>query len=262
MTNTTTTATATVNVALKADWFKADRKLAENVSDFMMRTLWFAEVRIERENIINKLEKEISGLKSLKGSIIWDNAKTPAIILQKEEELAQTEIDLDEWIKKAGVRWKASDFGGLTDFQKAYKKAWGAGTDLSKPVIDFFKLYKIDLTDTEDLTILVDAIRGDGMATMKTTVKSEGTIWTDARRDASKVMIRKLAEILIEKGTVKPAKVAPELKEKYTTTKKNKKNKKNKTEQKQTVNLKAEVVVPAHIEAQADEVANAPAYME
>lgn len=246
----------------RIDWFKADRKLANNVTDFMMRTVWYAEVKDEKERILAKESQSIENYASLRDSIIWDEAHENELARLKVAKMEHEE-QLDEWIKKAPIRWKASDFDGLSEFNKEYKTEFarnGEEGDFSKAIVKLFKKYNIDLTGTEELEILANSIKGLDPASMKTIVNSDGCVWTDGRKNPARIIVRRLAEILIVVGTVKPAKIAPELKERYAKKpagKKAKKAKKNKT-----VASKTEVVVPAHIEAQADEVANAPANME
>lgn len=254
----------------KIDWFQADRKLAENVTDFMMRTVWYAEVKDEKERILTKESQSIENYASLRDSIIWDEAHENELMRLKVARMEHEE-QLDEWIKKAPIRWKLSDFDGLSEFNKDYKVEFtknGENGDFSIAIVKLFKKYGVDITGTEELEILANSVKGLDPASMKTTVTSDGNVWTDGRRNPAKIIVRRLAEILIVVGTVKPAKIAPELKERYakkTSSKKNSKKAKKaekKQAEKKTVNLKAEVVVPAHVEAQADEVANAPAYME
>lgn len=253
----------------KIDWFQADRKLAENVTDFMMRTVWYAEVKDEKERILAKENQSIENYASLRDSIIWDEAHENELMRLKVARMEHEE-QLDEWIKKAPIRWKLSDFDGLSEFNKDYKNEFaknGEEGDFSRAVVKLLRKYGVDVTGTEELEILANSVKGLDPASMKTTVNSDGNVWTDGRRNPAKIIVRRLAEILIVVGTVKPAKIAPELKERYAKkptgkkTKKAKKAEKKQTEKK-TFNLHADVVVPAHIEAQADEVANAPANME
>lgn len=248
----------------KIDWFQADRKLAENVTDFMMRTVWYAEVKDEKERILAKEDQFIENCASLKDSIVWDE--------KHEQDLAQLKLarvehekQLDEWIKNAPIRWKASDFDGLTEFNKDYKAEFaknGEDGDFSRLIVKLFKKYNIDLTGTEELEILANSIKGLDPASMKTTVNSDGCVWTDGRKNPARIIVRRLAEILIVVGTVKPAKIAPELKERYANKTGKKKSKKAKKAEKKVLNLHADVVVPERIERQADEVANAPANMD
>lgn len=254
----------------KVDWFTADRKLAENVTDFMMRTVWWAEVKDEKERILAKEDRFIANYDSLKDSIIWDEKHEEELMRLKLARM-EHEKQLDEWMKKAPIRWKMSDFAGLKEFNEDYKNEFaknGEDGDFTKAIVNLLRKYNIDITGTEELEILANSIKGLDPASMKTTVTSDGNVWTDGRKNPAKIIVRRLAEILIVIGTVKPAKISPELKERYakkTSGKKNSKKAKKaekKQAEKKTVNLKAEVVVPAHIEAQADEVANAPANME
>ena len=252
----------------RIDWFQADRKLAENVTDFMMRTVWYAEVKDEKERILAKEDQFIENCASLKDSIVWDE--------KHEQDLAQLKItrveherQLDEWIKKAPIRWKASDFDGLSEFNREYKTEFarnGEEGDFSKAIVKLLKKYGVDITGTEELEILANSIKGLDPASMKTTVNSDGNVWTDGRKNPAKIIVRRLAEILIVVGTVKPAKIAPELKERYAKKPTGKKSKKAKKAEKKTVPTpaqpKSETPVPAHIEAQAEAVANAPANME
>lgn len=248
----------------RIDWFKADRKLAENVTDFMMRTVWYAEVKDEKERILAKEDKFIENYDSLKDSIIWDEAHENELMRLKVARM-EHEKQLDEWIKKAPIRWKLSDFDGLSEFNKDYKIEFaqnGEEGDFSRAIVKLFKKYGVDITGTEELEILANSVKGLDPASMKTTVTSDGNVWTDGRRNPAKIIVRRLAEILIAVGTVKPAKIAPELKERYANKTGKKSKKAKKAEKKQAVAPKTEVVVPAHIEAQAEAVADAPANME
>lgn len=252
----------------RIDWFKADRKLAENVTDFMMRTVWYAEVKDEKERILAKEDRFIENYDSLKDSIIWDEAHENELMRLKVARM-EHEKQLDEWIKKAPIRWKLSDFNGLSEFNKDYKNEFvknGEDGDFTKAVVNLFKKYNIDITGTEELEILANSVKGLDPASMKTTVDSDGNVWTDGRRNPAKIIVRRLAEILIVVGTVKPAKIAPELKERYAKQTGKKKSKKAKKAEKKTVptpaQSKSETSVPAHIEAQAEAVADAPANME
>lgn len=252
----------------RIDWFKADRRLAESITDFMMRTVWYAEVKDEKERILAKESQSIENYASLRDSIIWDEAHENELMRLKVARM-EHEAQLDEWIKKAPIRWKLSDFDGLSEFNKDYKVEFarnGEEGDFSKAIVKLLKKYGVDITGTEELEILANSIKGLDPASMKTTVNSDGNVWTDGRKNPAKIIVRRLAEILIVVGTVKPAKIAPELKERYAKKPTGKKSKRAKKAEKKTVptpaQSKSETPVPTHIEAQAEAVANAPANME
>lgn len=237
MAKTTTSATinsviASARIARTNYCTKDAQPFRELVEDYMMRTFWYAKVKIEREQKLETINGRIEGLSNLRGSVHWTDANASQL-LSLMDERAEQESKLDEWIKKE-VRWSVGKDSVLAKTYDIYKKHMQNGDtpdySIRQAVNYLYEQYGL-VCGTEDMLYLMENLKGREPETRgKKIYKSGQTVWSKERtkNNFCKLLMSTLAEILMSRNAVRPAKVAPELEAIYNEARKNsKKSKKN-----------------------------------
>lgn len=214
------------------------KALRELVTDYMYRTFWYAEVKLEREQALKTINKTIDSYENLRESVDWTPAHANRLLKLYDERTA-LEHQLDEWIVNAGAKWvlvtKTEDGKetALGTFGKVYQQTFKATGDVdyavTKAVNAFYAAFNLEcgMQDMEYLQYALGGLRAQHNA--KAIAKSGQTVWTKARakRDVCETLLCTLAEIMIEANAIRPIKIAPELTEKWASKKQKKQAQKN-----------------------------------
>ena len=238
MTNNTTIAiaTATVNASTRiarTNYCTKDaRPFRELVEDYMFRTFWYQEVKIERESMLSEVNSQIDGLSNLRGSAYWTDANASQL-LELMESKSTLESKLDEWISK-GVKWSVGKDTVLDKTYKVYKTHMDKGDtpdySVRMAVNYLYEQYGLVCGSQDMLYILENCGGRSAQKNAKKVYKSGQSVWTKCRTksDFCAVLVSVLAEILIACNAVRPVRIAPELEVKYNEVRKtSKKSKKN-----------------------------------
>lgn len=196
------------------------------VTDYMFKTFWYAEVKLEREQALKTVNNTINSYENLRESVDWTPAHANRLLKLYDERTA-LEHQLDEWIVNAGAKWVlvTKDENGteteLGAFARIYQKTFKATGDVdyavNKAVTAFYDAFGLECgaQDMEYLQYALGGLRAQHNA--KAIAKSGQTVWTKARakRDICETLLCTLAEIMIDANAIRPIKIAPELTEKW-----------------------------------------------
>lgn len=203
------------------------------VTDYMFKTFWYAEVKMERENALKSINEAINSYENLRQSAHWTSQHAD-YLLDLYDQRTALENQLDEWIVNAGAKWvlvtkdeKGNDTA-LGTFGKVYQQTFKVTGDVdyavTKAVNAFYGAFDLEcgVQDMEYLQYVLGGLRAQHSA--KAIAKSGQTVWTKARakRDICETLLCALAEIMIEANAVRPIKIAPELAEKWASKKQKK----------------------------------------
>lgn len=214
------------------------KALRELVTDYMFKTFWYAEVKLERETALNTINGYIDSLENYRHSVSWKPEDADRLLHLYDERTA-LEHQLDEWIVNAGAKWvlvtKNEDGTdtALGTFGKVYQQTFKATGDadyaVNKAVTAFYAAFNLECgaQDMEYLQYALGGLRAQHNA--KAIAKSGQTVWTKARakRDICETLLCTLAEIMIDANAIRPIKIAPELTEKWASKKQKKQAQKN-----------------------------------
>ena len=220
MTNTTiTSATVNARIARTNYCTKDARPFRELVEDYMFRTFWYQEVKMERESMLSEVNAQIDGLSNLRGSALWTDANASQLLSLMDTKTAM-ESKLDEWIAR-GVKWSVEKDSVLDKTYNVYQKHMQNGETIAYSVrmaVNFlYEQYGLVCGSQDMLYILENCGGRDPQNNAKKIHKSEQTVWSKERSKTNfcKVLISTLAEILIACNAVRPVRIAPELEAKY-----------------------------------------------
>lgn len=203
------------------------------VTDYMFKTFWYAEVKLERETALHDLNEAINSYENLRHSAHWTPEHADYLLGLYDQRTA-LESQLDEWIVNAGAKWvlvTKNENGtdtALGTFGKVYQQTFKATGDadyaVTKAVNAFYGAFDLEcgVQDMEYLQYVLGGLRAQHNA--KVIAKSGQTVWTKARakRDICETLLCALAEIMIEANAIRPIKIAPELTEKWASKKQKK----------------------------------------
>lgn len=208
------------------------------VTDYMFKTFWYAEVKVERETALKDINDAINSYEALRQSAHWTDAHA-SYLLDLYDQRAALEHQLDEWIVNAGAKWtlvtKTEDgretalgtFGRI--YQQTFKVTGDVDYAVTKAVNAFYAAFNLEcgMQDMEYLQYALGGLRAQHSA--KAIAKSGQTVWTKARakRDVCETLLCTLAEIMIDANAIRPIKIAPELTEKWASKKQKKQAQKN-----------------------------------
>lgn len=221
MSKTTTNTTVTNNNA-KVDFFQSARTLSTRTSEFFRCIIKKAELNTIYGSNIDANEKSIVAIDDMleKGTnldvTVEDLNRMRANYVTINESL---KVEWDKLLKEqASFEYNEHD----KRFRKAIKNAKSL-EDVKTVVENFYKAYKLDVTNTTFETAVLESI-GKKIDT-KTIVKSNGTkVLKYDVTNALKNLYGVGFEWMVEAGTIKPADIPSVLIDKYT--KKSKKNNK------------------------------------
>lgn len=190
------------------------------VTDYMFKTFWYAEVKVERENALKNINEAINSYENLRGSAHWTPAHADYLLGLYDERKA-LESQLDEWIENAGAKWVLEKDSKLDQFGKLYAKTFKATGDVNYAVATalttFYNAYGLEVggEDMEYLQYVLGGLRAQHSA--KAIAKSGQTVWTKARakKDICETLLCALAEMMIDANCIRPVRIAPELEAKW-----------------------------------------------
>lgn len=204
----------------KIDMFKADRAMADRVSEYMNKKVWGITLRKRLQSDILKHENSIQGLENCRGSIVGTNVDDA--IAELRAQIADKKQKVQKQIaEEARFEWDANDKA----FYKAYKNATTDAmvyTALEK----WFEAYHLDVAQTDFEFAIIKAIGGERNATATQIIRSGATQFVVGKRTQNEVMrifYGKLSEKMLEVGTLKPSAIPEDIREAYAPKKRAKK---------------------------------------
>lgn len=183
----------------KVNLFAAEKSFAGNVAEFMVKTLWRSEYKLELQEAIEKELASIQGLENCRGSVIMTDEQIDAAIAEKVA-LIESYKDAYEEVVSEWTRFKAAP-----SVRAAYK-AYKAGNAPDGFVEMFKTLGGLEVSvDTDIVLDLCDAVAGDSARTNVKQVVQTGK-WAVTLRSESeftKIVYRRLADWMLLKGTLR-----------------------------------------------------------
>ena len=220
MPKTTTTTTATTNK--NVDFFQSARTLSTRTSEFFRCIIKKAELNTIYSSKIDANEKSIAAIDDM-----LEKGTNLDVTVEDLNRMRTNYVTINEGLK---VEWdkllKEQASFEYNEHDKKFRKAMKDAKcleDVKTAVENFYKAYKLDVTNTTFETAVLESI-GKKIDT-KTVVKSNGTkaLKYDVT-NALKNLYGVGFEWMVEAGTIKPADIPSVLTDKYT--KKSKKNNK------------------------------------
>lgn len=218
-TNTSATINASARIARTNYCTKDARPFRELVEDYMFRTFWYQEVKMERESMLSEVNAQIDGLSNLRGSALWTDANASQLLSLMDTKTAM-ESKLDEWITR-GVKWSVEKDSVLDKTYGVYQKNMRKGEtpeySVRMAVNYLYGEFGLVCGTQDMLYIMQNCCGRDPQTNAKKIYKSEQAIWSKERSKTNfcKVLVSSLAEILISVNAVRPVRIAPELEAKY-----------------------------------------------
>ena len=217
----TTNTTVTTNNA-KVDFFQSARTLSTRTSEFFRCIIKKAELNTIYSSKIDANEKSIAAIDDM-----LEKGTNLDVTVEDLNRMRTNYVTINEGLK---VEWdkllKEQASFEYNEHDKKFRKAMKDAKcleDVKTAVENFYKAYKLDVTNTTFETAVLESI-GKKVDT-KTVVKSNGTkaLKYDVT-NALKNLYGVGFEWMVEAGTIKPADIPSVLTDKYT--KKSKKNNK------------------------------------
>ena len=217
----TTTNTTTTNNA-KVDFFQSARTLSTRTSEFFRCIIKKAELNTIYSSKIDANEKSIAAIDDM-----LEKGTNLDVTVEDLNRMRTNYVTINEGLK---VEWdkllKEQASFEYNEHDKKFRKAMKDAKcleDVKTAVENFYKAYKLDVTNTTFETAVIESI-GKKIDT-KTVVKSNGTkaLKYDVT-NALKNLYGVGFEWMVEAGTIKPADIPSVLTDKYA--KKSKKNNK------------------------------------
>ena len=217
----TTNTTVTTNNA-KVDFFQSARTLSTRTSEFFRCIIKKAELNTIQSSKIDANEKSIAAIDDM-----LEKGTNLDVTVEDLNRMRTNYVTINEGLK---VEWdkllKEQASFEYNEHDKKFRKAMKDAKsleDVKSAVENFYKAYKLDVTNTTFETAVLESI-GKKIDT-KTVVKSNGTkaLKYDVT-NALKNLYGVGFEWMVEAGTIKPADIPSVLTDKYT--KKSKKNNK------------------------------------
>ena len=217
----TTNTTVTTNNA-KVDFFQSARTLSTRTSEFFRCIIKKAELNTIYSSKIDANEKSIAAIDDM-----LEKGTNLDVTVEDLNRMRTNYVTINEGLK---VEWdkllKEQASFEYNEHDKKFRKAMKDAKsleDVKSAVENFYKAYKLDVTNTTFETAVIESI-GKKIDT-KTVVKSNGTkaLKYDVT-NALKNLYGVGFEWMVEAGTIKPADIPSVLTDKYA--KKSKKNNK------------------------------------
>lgn len=184
----------------KVNLFACEKGFAGNVAEFMVKTLWRSEYRLELSEAIERELSSIQGLENCRGSVIMTDDMIDAAIAEKVELIeryksAYADV-VSEWTK----------FKPAPEVKAAYR-AYKAGDAADGFVVLFRELGGIELSeDTNIIRDLCEAVRGDSGSGSNVKQVVQTGKWAVTLRTQSefvKIVYRRLADWMLDAGTIR-----------------------------------------------------------
>lgn len=202
----------------KVDFFKADKEMSERVAQFMRVKVWNVTLKARLKKTISDCELKISNLEELAPSTGKDYTEDIAIMNGLIE---QAKADYDKAVKE-------SEKFELTENDKTFYKLYAdSDKDTIQAIIHWFSKYNLEVD--EDTNIVLDifsVISGGRRLTDRQIVRSNAEKFTDdvrTKNDVLTLFYGRLAEAMMQAGTLKASEIPEDVREYYAPKKKNKK---------------------------------------
>lgn len=203
----------------KANWFNADKAMAQRVEEFIVKKAEFITIRTRRQAEIDGLKARLASYGDPDRVVIEDAEKRAEYIAKVEKELEEVKATYQKLLDENATF-------SYTDNDKALYRAYKVAKndeEVASAVCKWVKAYSkadgtfLDLTGTDALAGICDAIGGKRAVTARAHVQSEGKVFNGKRtqNDILKVFYGELAERMIAAGTVKTANFPEEIRAKY-----------------------------------------------
>lgn len=210
------------------DFYKFDKAMSKRVNEFMSATIWGDVVRSKAKAEIKRCNGNIDAytkqlLDQPNGSTRIESIQNKIIESKAELEVANRDL-AEKLAEKANFEWTEYDVA----FYKAYDKAKN-DNELNDAILAWIENIggvRIELSDTVNFNgevhgfvkLIRDAISGEDKGNTRTRIQSNGAKYNKAKRTKSTVlylMYGKVAEVMLEKGTLKAPKISKDVKEMY-----------------------------------------------
>lgn len=207
----------------KVDLFKADKTMAERVSDFMSKKVWGITLQARYKKEVETIQVSIEGLRKLEGSILAE--QTEANIKALEDRIVElTEALKEQKEEEATFSFTEADEAMYTAYKKATTNAM-----IYSAIVEWFKGYNLDVDGTMFIQSMMDAIGGKQPNNNKGIIRSGATVFNAEKRTKTnflKVFYGELAEAMLKAGTLKATAIPEDIREFYAPKAKTKKDKK------------------------------------
>ena len=208
----------------KVDLFQADKAMSERVVDFMTKKVWSITLKVRCQAELEQLQKGVDYHEYMiehgteeeraESAMKLEKINTDMQSVQEKYKKQIEEESAFEWINQDNTFWKS--------YQKSE-----TDEDIKKAICQWFAPYKLyDISGTTLEENIFKAISGERLTTAKKLVNSGAKIWTSRRTktDVMKTFYAKLAEMMIDAGTIKATNIPEDVQKYYAP--KEKKNKK------------------------------------
>lgn len=197
----------------KVDMFKADRQMAVRVAEYMRTKVWGITLKTRLKKELASYEEQLK--------IIADPEQRVMTAEEAEGFRRRVEARAKFAKEKFDAQMKEEARFELTDADKAFYAAYkGADTDdkIKQAIVAWAKVYDLDLTGTDLLAELFRAISGARKLGASAIIRSEATKFTDDKRtknDVLSILYGRMAEKMLEAGTLKPQAIPEDIREYY-----------------------------------------------
>lgn len=198
----------------KVDMFTADKAFSDRVVEFMHTQVWNVVVRSRLQKAREEYAQKLENLENLKGSIITDE-QIEALKTKYAAELQAAEEELDALAEKE-MTFSHSEQDKT--FYKEYKEAGEDTDEIKKAIQKFCESYRLQIANTDFLEELTFCVSGVKKAGASTVIKSGAKKFTQTRSksDVLCVLYGRLAEKMVEAGTLKAEKIPADVRDAYT----------------------------------------------
>ena len=203
-------------MAKKVNMFTADKAMSDRVAEFMRCKVWGITLKTRLRKEIGELETKIANVKNLKGSILDKGDAIEKMIVGYQEEIKAAEEKCEKQLEEeAKFDYTEND----NKFFKAYKAAENRdGVTAAVREWCECKEYHLDIADTTFLDNIVEAISGARKLGASAIIRSEAKKFTNDKRskgDILAILYGRLAEKMLEAGTLKAEKIPEDIRAYY-----------------------------------------------
>lgn len=205
----------------KVNLFDASKEMSERVAQFMRVKVWNVTLKARLEKTVKDCEAKIETLKEIGPSVGKDFSEE---ITTLSGLVDQAKKDYDKALKEA-------EKFEYTDNDKTFYKLYAdSDKDTIKAIIHWFEKYNLEVD--EDTNIVLDifsAISGARKLGGRQIVRANAEKFTDdvrTKTDVLTIFYGRLAEAMMQAGTLKPEAIPEDVREFYAPKKNSKKAKK------------------------------------
>ena len=198
----------------KVNMFTADKMMSERVVEFMRCKVWGIVLKKRYQLNVEKIQQKIAILEESRGDNTLTDEQVDELIAKGEEQIVElTEAHKKQLEEEAKFIYLDID----NQFFKAYKSAED-NKALKNAVIFFCDNWGLKVEKTSFLDDLCETISGRRKLGASAIIRSEAKKFTDAKRtkgDVLALLYGRLAEKMIEVGTIKPQSIPEDIREAY-----------------------------------------------